>query len=57
MFPLVIKAQKHTAHMHNNMPTMTRLQDKFSKARLMGDQVAGKIKAPLKLDQGLYSPF
>lgn len=51
MFPLVVKAQKHTAHMHNNMPTMTRLQDKFSKARSMGDQVAGAINLFILLKQ------
>ncbi|KAK7481673.1 hypothetical protein BaRGS_00027046 [Batillaria attramentaria] len=39
MFPLVIKSQRNVAHMHNHMPTMTRLQDKFTQARQSGNAV------------------
>ncbi|CAH1779592.1 unnamed protein product [Owenia fusiformis] len=33
MFPLVIKSQKNAAKMHNHMPTIQRLQAKFTEAR------------------------
>ncbi|KAK7114804.1 mitochondrial inner membrane protein OXA1L-like [Littorina saxatilis] len=39
MFPLVIKSQRNVAHMHNHMPTMTRLQEKFTLARQSGNAV------------------
>ncbi|XP_076470858.1 mitochondrial inner membrane protein OXA1L-like [Babylonia areolata] len=39
MFPLVIKSQRNVAHMHNHMPTMTRLQEKFTQARQSGNAV------------------
>ena len=42
MFPLVIKSQRNVAHMHNHMPTMTRLQEKFTLARQSGNAVEGK---------------
>ena len=41
MFPLVIKSQRNVAHMHNHMPTMTRLQEKFTIARQSGNAVEG----------------
>lgn len=43
MFPLVIKSQRNAAHMHNHMPTMTRLQEKFTQARQSGNVVEGKF--------------
>ncbi|PVD20386.1 hypothetical protein C0Q70_18540 [Pomacea canaliculata] len=43
MFPLVIKSQRNAAHMHNHMPTMTRLQEKFTQARQSGNVVEASI--------------
>ncbi|XP_064611199.1 mitochondrial inner membrane protein OXA1L-like [Liolophura sinensis] len=37
MFPLVIKSQRNAANLSNHMPTMARLQDRFSKARMSGN--------------------
>lgn len=39
MFPLVIKSQRNVVHMHNHMPMMTRLQEKFTVARQSGNAV------------------
>ncbi|XP_064640751.1 mitochondrial inner membrane protein OXA1L-like isoform X2 [Lineus longissimus] len=37
MFPLVVKSQKNAAKLNNNMPTMTRLQERFTEARQSGN--------------------
>ena len=37
MFPFMVMAQKNMAHMNNNMPAMTALQEKISDARRRGD--------------------
>jgi YidC/Oxa1 family membrane protein insertase len=37
IFPLVILAQRNAAQMHNHMPTMQRLQERMSVARMSGD--------------------
>lgn len=37
LFPLVILAQRNAALMHNHMPIVQKLQDKFSKARQSGN--------------------
>jgi YidC/Oxa1 family membrane protein insertase len=42
MFPLVIKAQKNSAKLNNNMPTMTRLQERFTEARQSGNPLEGR---------------
>jgi YidC/Oxa1 family membrane protein insertase len=39
IFPLVILAQRNAALMHNNLPTMMRLQEKMTVARQQGDQI------------------
>ena len=36
MFPFMVMAQKNMAHMNNNMPAMTALQEKISDARRRG---------------------
>ena len=42
MFPLVIKAQRMTANMTNHMPTIQKLQLKFTQARQRGNMLEGK---------------
>lgn len=37
MFPIVVLAQRNAAHMSNHMPTITRLQQQFSEARMSGN--------------------
>ena len=37
MFPAAVMAQKNIAHMNNNMPAMSALQEKISDARRRGD--------------------
>jgi len=37
MVPVVVMAQRNMAHMNNNMPAMTALQEKISDARRRGD--------------------
>lgn len=37
MFPLVILAQRNAANMHNHLPTMQRLQERMTQARMSGD--------------------
>ncbi|KAK2143829.1 hypothetical protein LSH36_810g01050 [Paralvinella palmiformis] len=37
MFPLVILSQRNTANMTNHMPTVQRLQERFTQARLAGN--------------------
>lgn len=37
IFPLVILAQRNAAAMHNHLPTMQRLQEKMTLARMSGD--------------------
>lgn len=41
MFPLVILAQRNSANMANHMPTIQRLQARFSEGRMSGDALAG----------------
>ena len=43
IFPLVIMAQRNAAQMHNHMPTITRLQEKMTRARASGDVTEGKL--------------
>ena len=40
----MIKAQKNAANMHNNMPTLGRLQNKFQEAKESGNTLEGKIR-------------
>ena len=42
IFPLVIVAQRNAAQMHNHMPTIQRLQDKFTKTRATGNVLEGQ---------------
>merc|ERR1712038_531398 len=37
MFPLVVKAQINAANMNNHMPTVQKLQERFTKARMTGN--------------------
>ncbi|XP_041376259.1 mitochondrial inner membrane protein OXA1L-like [Gigantopelta aegis] len=39
MFPLVIKSQRNAANMANHMPIITRMQERFSQARMSGDHI------------------
>lgn len=41
IFPLVILAQRNAAAMHNHLPTMQRLQEKMTLARMSGDVQEG----------------
>ncbi len=54
MFPLVILAQRNTANMQNHMPTMQRLQQKFSKARTSGNPLEGQYLMDLSLKKKQY---
>merc|ERR1712004_79291 len=49
MFPLVIKGQRNAANMSNHMPTIQRLQERFSKARMSGNPLeAAKVGGELQ---------
>ncbi|XP_050399668.1 mitochondrial inner membrane protein OXA1L isoform X2 [Patella vulgata] len=37
MFPVVVKARKNAINLHNHMPTMTKLQQRFTDARSSAD--------------------
>ncbi|KAI0211068.1 Mitochondrial inner membrane protein OXA1L [Lamellibrachia satsuma] len=37
VFPLVILAQRNAASMHNHMPTVQKLQERFTKSRMSGN--------------------
>lgn len=41
IFPLVIICQRNAANMSNHMPTLQRLQQKATKARMSGDPMEG----------------
>ena len=43
IFPLVIISQRNVAQMNNHMPTVQRLQERFSKARMSADPMEGKV--------------
>lgn len=43
LFPLVIKNQRNTIHMHNVTPGMQELQTKMEKARMHGNNMESKI--------------
>lgn len=43
MFPIVVLAQRNAAHMSNHMPTIARLQQQFSEARMSGNPMEGII--------------
>ncbi len=49
IFPLVIKAQKNSAKMANNMPQLTILQEKMAQARRSGNSMEGIINEKLEL--------
>jgi len=37
MYPIIVLAQRNTAHMQNHMPIVEALQEKFSKSRMSGN--------------------
>ena len=41
LFPLVVKGQRNAAMMHNHMPTVNRLQARFTEERAAGNMMQG----------------
>lgn len=43
VFPLVVKSQRHTIKMNNNMPQIQAYQEKMTEARLHGNPYESKL--------------